>query len=208
MFAKKHRTAMEDIEELSSPPGVTTGSGKKGSRAGMNFFGSEDGDDFSSPDISDIIRAQKVACGQFNDASVPNARSTVTAGADTDKDATVGDSQTQAASRNNVIKRTRSGPVTRHVSQALDCDKCRRTREGRMLHALLQMEDSDKVAEGGLTSGEDAVPSLALMSAFPAWHMSLGDEKCDILQSAIEDRVEEEAKRSQSQTAMNGPFAC
>lgn len=62
-----------------------------------------------------------------------------------------------------------------------------------MLHALLQMEDNDNVPDGGITSGEDVVSAaLALMSGFPAWHMSLGDEKCDILQSAIEDRVEQD----------------
>ena len=136
MFAKKHCTAFEDIEELSSPPGVTT-VWEEGSRAGMNFLVAKMGT-ISSPDISDIIRAQKVACGQFNDASVPNIV-TVTAGADTHQDATVGDPQTQAASRNTVIKRTRSGPHAACKSGA-DCDKCRHTREGRMLDALLQMK--------------------------------------------------------------------
>ena len=68
-----------------------------------------------------------------------------------------------------------------------------------MLHALLEMEDNDKVPEGGVTSGEDVVSAaLALMSDFPAWHMSLGDEKCDILQSAIEDRVEHGSKKDAS----------
>ena len=68
-----------------------------------------------------------------------------------------------------------------------------------MLHALLEMEDNDKVPEGGVTSGEDVVSAaLALMSEFPAWHMSLGDEKCDILQSAIEDRVEHGGKNDVS----------
>ena len=68
-----------------------------------------------------------------------------------------------------------------------------------MLHALLEMEDNDKVPEGGVTSGEDVVSAaLALMSDFPAWHMSLGDEKCDILQSAIEDRVEHGGKNDVS----------
>ena len=146
-----------------------------GKDTSSRFFRSEEADDFSSPDLSDVRQAQKLVC----DKTIDTADNTYTNAI----------RNTEMHGQSRFADRFR-GPIERHIRRAIDCTKCSHSREGRLLHTVLGMEHG---MPDGIASGEAAVTkALEEIGNFQAWHMSLGKDKCDILQSAIEDRVEQQ----------------
>ena len=131
-------------------------SNKRVGKAGVDE--SCQGDDFCNLSLSDIQAAALVAC-----EGVP----TITNIHHTTIDAA------PVESPNSSTKRTTPNSLIKHIQTWKNCYSCAQSREGKILEKVLDLKDR---ALKTILNGIDSIST---------WHMSMGQQKCSIVQKAI-----------------------
>lgn len=115
------------------------------------------GDDFCNLSLSEIQAATLVAC-----EGVPTTTINTTTIA-----------AAPVESPNSSAKRTTSNALIKHINQWKNCYSCSQSREGKILEKVLDLKERTiKTVLNGIDS-------------ISTWHMSMGQQKCSIIQKAI-----------------------
>lgn len=133
------------------------------------------GDDFCNLSLSEIQAATLVAC-----EGVPstNINTTTIAAAPVESPNSSAERTTPIAaapveSPNSSAKRTTPNALIKHIHQWKNCYSCSQSREGKILEKVLDLKERTiKTVLNG-------------MDSMSTWHMSMGQQKCSIIQKAI-----------------------